>query len=136
MYYDASPENDYTFTINLATSSDGINWTKYIGNPIITPNQTWENGSIGYATIVKDNNVFKLTYSNGVQNGVGMAYSNDGIHWTKDSGNPVFKLSDVTNGWCTKVSYPFSVLIGNDYRIFYSGYGKDSQFHLGVAFWR
>ena len=136
MYYEASPENDYTFNLNLATSSDGIQWTKYNNNPVLIADQTWENGSIGYATIVQINNEYKMTYSTKVQNAVGMAYSNDGIHWTKDKINPVFKLSDASNGWCTKISYPFSVIIGNDYRIYYSGYGKDNQFHLGVAFWK
>lgn len=136
MYYEASPENDYTFNLNLATSSDGIHWTKYENNPILIPDQTWENGSIGYATIVQNENEYKMTYSSNAQNAVGMAYSNDGIHWSKNDTNPVFQLSDVSNGWCTKISYPFSVMINNEYRIYYSGYGNDSQFHLGVAFWK
>lgn len=136
MYYEASPENDYTFNLNLATSSDGINWTKYENNPILIADQIWEEGSIGYATIVQSDNEYKMTYSSNVQNAVGMAYSFDGIHWSKNDANPVFKLSDVSNRWCIKISYPFSVIINNDYRIYYSGYGKDSQFHLGVAFWK
>ncbi len=136
MYYESSPQNDYKFKINIATSTDGIHWEKYGNNPILSPDKTWEDGSIGYATIVYANNEYKMTYGNNTQNAVGMAYSSNGIHWIKDNANPVFKLSDVTNGWCTKISYPFSVLIGNDYRIYYSGIGKDNQFHLGVAFWK
>lgn len=136
MYYDASPENDYKFNINLATSTDGIHWTKYNGNPILSPTQAWEAGSISYATIVQDENGYKMTYGNNVQNGIGMAYSSDGIHWTKDSSNPVFDLSDVSNNWCSKISYPFSVMAGNNYRIYYSGVGSDGQYHLGVALWK
>ena len=136
MYYEASSEKDYKFNLNLATSSDGLHWTKYENNPILIADQTWEEGSIGYATIVQSDNVYKMTYSSNVQNAVGMAYSSDGIHWLKNNANPVFKLSDVSNGWCTKISYPFSVMINNTYRIYYSGYGKDNQFHLGVADWK
>lgn len=137
MYYEASSEFAYTFDINLATSTDGIHWTKYVNNPVVVPNDNWEEGSISYATIVKDGNQYKMTYGNNVQNAVGMAYSTDGIHWTKDASNPVFTLSDVSNGWCTKISYPFSVMAGNDYRIYYSGLGLyDDQYHLGVAFWK
>lgn len=129
-------KNGYTFNINLAISTDGIHWTKYENNPILIPDEPWEEGSIGYATIVQTDNEYKMTYSIGAQNAIGMAYSSDGIHWTKEGANPVFKLSDVSNGWCTKISYPFSVMIGSDYRIYYSGYGKDNQFDLGVAFWK
>ncbi len=136
MYYGASPENDYKFNICLATSTDGVNWIRFDNNPIIAPTEDWENGSIGYATIVKTENGFKMTYSNGSQNKVGMAYSTDGIHWTKEVSNPVFNLSDVANNWCSKISYPFSVQSGNDYRLYYSGLGSDSRFHLGVALWR
>jgi len=136
MYYDASPENDYVFNINLATSVDGIHWTKYENNPILIPDEPWEEESISYATIVQSDNEYKMTYSLGAQDAIGMAYSIDGIRWNKDKANPVFKLSDAVNGWCTKISYPFSVMINNDYRIYYSGYGKDNQFHLGVAFWK
>ncbi len=128
MYYESSPENDYTFNINLATSSDGIHWTKYEDNPIIIPNQNWEEGSIGYATIVQSDNEYKMTYSSNAQNAVGMTYSNDGINWLKNDANPVFKLSDVSNGRCTKINYPFSVIINSDYRIYYSGYIKDISF--------
>ena len=85
---------------------------------------------------MKTDNVYKMTNSSYVLNSVGMAYSNDGIHWSKNDANPVFKLSDVSNGWCSKISYPFSVMIENDYRIYYSGYGKDRQFHLGFAYWK
>ncbi len=136
MYYDASPENNYKFNINLATSTDGIHWTKYSDNPILAPTESWENGSISYATIVQDEDGYKMTYGNNIQTGIGMAYSSDGVHWTKDSSNPVFDLSDVSNNWCTKISYPFSVMSRNDYRIYYSGVGSDGQYHLGVTFWR
>ncbi len=88
MYYEASPENDYTFNLNLATSSDGIHWTKYEDNPILIADQNWEEGSIGYATIVQSDNEYKMTYSSNVQNAVGMTYSNDGINWSKNDANP------------------------------------------------
>lgn len=65
-----------------------------------------------------------------------MAYSNDGIHGSKNDANPVFKLSNVSNGWCSKISYQCSVMIGNDYRIYYSGYVKYPQFHIGFAYWK
>jgi len=134
MYYDASPENEYTFNINLATSSDGIHWTKYKGNPILTANQSWEQGSIEYPTITNYKNRYMMTYTNGLQKAVGAAYSDDGIIWNKESNNPVFTLTNIKNNWCTKISYPYLLRVGNEFRVYYSGYGTDNQFHLAVAF--
>ena len=131
MYYSASPKNSYVFNINLATSQDGINWTKYSGNPILKPTQVWEQGSIGYATVIKDSSGYTMTYSNG-KDGIGLAYSNDGLSWTKDSQNPIFASQDAANNWCTKVNYPYSFKVGNEFRIYYSGLGSDGWYHLGV----
>ena len=134
MYYEASSEFDYTFNINLATSTDGIHWTKYTNNPILLPSQSWEQGSVSYATITNYNNGYMMTYSNRSQTAIGVAYSNDGITWNKDNQNPKFSTQDATGGWCTKTSYPYSLKVGNEYRIYYSGYGSDNQFHIGMAY--
>ena len=121
--------------IGYAESNDGLIWQISDYNPVLTAGQpgSWDDYTVGLGYIFKENGIYKL-YSLGAQNAMGMVYPSDGIHWTKEVTNPVFKLSDVSNGWCTKISYPFSVMNGNDYRIYYSGYGKDNQFHLGVAF--
>ena len=136
MYYDASPEYDYSFNINLATSTDGIHWNKYGNNPILTPTKAWENGSVRYATVVKDSSGYQMIYSNGssddLHSAFGKAYSSDGINWTKDSRNPIFTVNDVANHWCTKISYPYFIKIGNEYRIYYSGAGPDNLYRLGV----
>ena len=134
MYYESSSEFDYTFNINLATSKDGIHWIKYDRNPIIVPSQSWEQGSIGYATITDYNNGYMMTYSNRSQTAIGVAYSNDGITWTKDNQNPKFSTQDAAGSWCTKTCYPYSLKVGNEYRIYYSGYGSDNQFHIGMAY--
>ncbi len=120
--------------IGLATSTDGFNWIKYSDNPILTPNQSWEGGNIGNATVLQTNTEYNKTYYNRNSGIVGMAYSNDGIHLTKDASNPVFSASDFANHGCSKVSYPYSVKIGNNYRLYYTGLGSDGQLHLAVAF--
>ena len=52
--------------IGMATSIDGINWTMYSGNPILTATLPWEGGSIYYPTVIFENNQFKMVYSNAV----------------------------------------------------------------------
>ncbi len=133
MYYDSAPANNYEFVINLATSTDGINWTRYSSNPVLVPNQYWEGNSILYPSIIEVNNSLKMVYGNGVHSAVGMAYSSDGINWTKDQGNPFFTTSDVHNGWTYKVSYPFCVKLNDQYRLYYTGTDYNNVLQLGVA---
>ena len=132
MYYGASPENDYfSFTINLATSTDGIHWTKYSHNPILTPTLSWEANIVRYPTITKDSLGYHMLYSNG-KDAFGIANSTDGVNWTKDNQNPIFKVSDVANQWCSKIAYPHSVKVGDEYRIYYSGMDNAGQFNIGL----
>ncbi len=133
MYYDSAPANNYEFVINLATSADGVNWTRYPYNPIISPDQYWEGNSVRYPSIIEENNSFQMVYGNGAQNAVGMAYSSDGINWNKDHANPFFTLSDVHNGWTSKISYPFYAKFENHYRLYYTGTDYNYLLHIGVA---
>jgi predicted GH43/DUF377 family glycosyl hydrolase len=107
--------------INLATSTDGVNWSRYSGNPILTATQSWEGTGVAFPTAIYENGLFKLLYMNFAGTGFGVATSTDGFHWTKDANNPVFKLSDVSNHWCTKIQYPYWKKFGTQYRLYYSG---------------
>lgn len=122
MYYTGKTElNDHR--IGLAISSDGINWKKYEGNPIIQPSRNWEGSGIYYASIIKENNKFKMVYQNSYNNyisGFGMAYSTDGIIWTKDSNNPIFTETETKNN-CSMILYPNFQKTENEYRIYYTG---------------
>ena len=48
--------------IGLATSSDGINWVRYSGNPILQSSQSWEGTGIYHPAIIKDENIYKMVY--------------------------------------------------------------------------
>jgi len=80
--------------IGYATSTDGINWTKY--GPVIEPGATgtWDDSGTGELSIIKDSNTYKLWYSgyDGVHGRIGYATSNDGINWQKYAGNPVLDI--------------------------------------------
>src|SRR5215831_2362020 len=101
-----------TTAIGLATSSDGITWTRYAANPILTPSPSgWDVGGIGASTgIAFDGSTFSLFYQGlgaaaskvmariessggtieaGVSQQIGLATSTDGVHFTKSAANPV-----------------------------------------------
>ncbi len=88
MYY-----SDYDRHIDLARSPDGIHWTNYPHNPVLTVNQAWEV-MIMQESVLKIGRLWLMWYSTyeGKPRVTGMATSQDGIHWTKYGCNPVLPL--------------------------------------------
>jgi hypothetical protein len=102
-FYGHNP--DYT-AIGYATSSDGINWTKYAKNPVLLPGPpgSWDAGICG-PTVIKDYDAppserYKMWYTGlkielkgyiSVTWNICYATSPDGINWKKYPGNPVLK---------------------------------------------
>lgn len=129
--------------IGLATSSDGINWTKW-QDPVLSPDQIWEEGHICSPTVAYYDGKFRMWYGGGkatgkgqgfcAQKAIGYALSTDGVHWIKfdaagnssDSGSNVMPVLTASQNWETGViSYP-SVLVEKSldrwiYKMWYTG---------------
>ena len=83
--------------VGYATSSDGVNWTKYPANPVFGPAASgWDSTEILSPSVFIDvNGRFHMWYVGSNQaagssgNGLGYAYSDDFINWTRGSSNPV-----------------------------------------------
>ena len=71
--------DDHTWLTGHATSTDGINWTKDPGNPVLIEEQTWETcgteTDIDYGGVIKEDTTFKTWYTgyNGTQVRLGLA---------------------------------------------------------------
>ncbi len=78
-------------------------WTKYEGNPVITPGDwgAWDDGGYSEAAPRYHEGVYHLVYG-GTKSykleSLGYAYSFDGINWQKYSANPVVPLGRVPDG--------------------------------------
>jgi len=132
LYY--SGMNSPYVDIRLATSADGINWTKYSGNPILTYDKTWEGMGIYYPTVYQKNNEYAMIFMNGSGTGFGKATSPDGINWTKDESNPFFTKYDTHNNWgLGKIAYPNFIRVNTQDRIYYSGYPYEPPFSIGFV---
>ena len=117
------------YNIGLATSTDGLHWERFSGNPILTNTESWEANGVYYATVVREDNQFKMIYMNSSGTGFGFAYSSDGMNWTKDISNPFFTRENTANGWAhSKIAYPNLIKTENDSRIYYSGIGTPGEF--------
>ena len=110
-------------TLGLATSPDGITWTKYPGNPVLTATVGWEGEWLGHPHVVKDGSTYKMWYGPGDEK-VGYAWSSDGIHWTKYAENPI--LEGTPGTWDEDgIAAPFVIRFGfNDYRMWYQSGGQ------------
>jgi predicted GH43/DUF377 family glycosyl hydrolase len=123
--------------IGYATSTDGINWTKYGSAPVMTPGSAgaWD-AYLWEARVIKDGETYKMWYQ-GATTGAGpfktgYATSPDGITWTKYSGNPV--LSGTTGKWDQDYAGIRSVIkIGNTYHAWYEANTGSAKFAVGYA---
>lgn len=114
----------------LATSPDGIQWTKYSGNPVLKADQAWEGTAIYAPSVIYDNGQYKMVYMTLNADAFGAAYSTDLIHWTKKTTGPIFKSSQLK--WCSRIAYPFLAKFNGQYRLYYSG-GTTSELDLALA---
>lgn len=119
-------------SIGLATSSDGISFTKSSSNPVIAPTSGWESAQITEMSVLYENGTFTMWYSASDTSSyrIGRATSPDGTRWTRDSANPVLNLG---SGWeNTYVEIPSVIKIGRMYYMFYGGYDRAAR-SVGLA---
>lgn len=67
-------------------SADSNQWTKYPGNPILSPTPgAWDSGGTTAPVVLYDGVTYRMWYDGGqaTVNGIGFANSTDGIHWKK-----------------------------------------------------
>jgi len=91
MYYTEADvgENDRVY---LATSGDGINWSKHGMVIDVGAADSWEPDRVGRPAVLYEEGEFRMWYDGqifGVARHVGYATSPDGTNWTKYAGNPI-----------------------------------------------
>lgn len=136
--------------ICYATSVDGVNWSKYAGNPVMDVSYTggWDSLGVETISILVDSTAplgerYKMWYAgqyfNSYRYDIGYAYSPDGISWTKHP-NPVMAVgtaSEWDNGF---LEGPSVIKDGSIYKMWYCGYdatpdasGTDGKANVGYA---
>jgi hypothetical protein len=110
----------------MATSQDGINWTKYSNHPLLTPDRF---GGWGGAIILNDG-IFNLWHATeDDMSGLKYKWSTDGISWTDGPSNLVITPSNepATADSLTVGDSVSGYLDGNSFRIMYSGFNPNFQ---------
>lgn len=96
MYYSIPPQQgnpESGWNIGIAESRDLIHWNK-VGEITPAPGTEYEKkGLCAPGALVKDGqvNLFYQTYGNGKKDAICHAVSNDGIHFERNSTNPIFR---------------------------------------------
>jgi len=123
--------------IGLATSLDGIVWTKDSINPVINSIESWEAKGIYPQSIIKDSTTFLMWYGglNSIFSGrTGFATSLDGTVWTKHPNNPILNLGS-SGEWDEKNAFVGSViLIDTTYHMWYDNSNASSYGSIGYAY--
>ena len=133
--------------IQYYTSTDGMNWTIQAWDILNDRNpnllQAWEVGPgpqyPGEISpyVFKVNNTYVMTYSGGTTNnnqGIGIAYSGDGINFTKSSTNPIFSIADGV-AWRLDRNYNSYMMLDDGlWRMYFQGTSaEDGVYAIGMA---
>jgi predicted GH43/DUF377 family glycosyl hydrolase len=127
MYFGANTSSSAA-SIGMATSSDGIHWTKR-EQPVLsgTPG-TWNAYAVYHPSVYFDGDKYYMWYT-ASPSGVGLATSTDGIAWTNDVNNPILTAS--STGWDSQIVGASSVVkIGATFYMFYLGTADIGRNHL------
>ena len=84
--------------IGLATSADGRSWTKH-GDPVLEtgPRGSWDERGVADPYVFRSGNAFYMYYlgqDRARRQRLGVATSDDGVHWRKLRAGPVLELGE------------------------------------------
>ncbi|RMG28996.1 MAG: T9SS C-terminal target domain-containing protein [Methanobacteriota archaeon] len=135
--------------LGMATSPDGINWTKYDdptttdppyaeSDPVIHigPPGSYDAGVAWEAKVLPTANGWEMFYSSfpdsaNAYGSICYATSNDGIHWVKSPNNPIYEPSQPWEQYV--VLSPSIIMIDNTYFMYYTGQPGVTTAQIGLA---
>jgi beta-1,2-mannobiose phosphorylase / 1,2-beta-oligomannan phosphorylase len=123
--------------IGHATSTDGLQWTKHPGNPVLVPvpGSAWEQERVTAAQIIPLEGwyyAFYIGFRDVDHAQIGLARSKDGItHWIRHPENPIVRPTP--DGWDADACYkPYALYSEGQWRLWYNGRHKALE-QIGLA---
>jgi uncharacterized repeat protein (TIGR01451 family) len=114
--------------VGYATSSDGISWTKYAGNPVFN-DPTWANGNTENWGVIKVGSDYLMWYSDlSAPRESGIAVSTDLINWTPYTPGPIFATNGIPGDKRYSQYCPFTFKYGADYYALVPSYDSSSNY--------
>ncbi|MDB9375933.1 glycosyl hydrolase [Nodularia sphaerocarpa] len=142
-YHTLNPEKG--FLVGLAVSTDGLHWEK-VGQILgAGESGSFDERGIGTRHVLKINGEYLMFYE-GVNNSgyhsIGLAISEDGIHWQKDTDVPIFSHAEKGSGYWDARAIGTPCVVPMDdgsFRMYYIGANEgghdelSSQHQIGLA---
>jgi predicted GH43/DUF377 family glycosyl hydrolase len=134
-------------SIGLATSTDGINWTKYDdplttdppyagSDPVLVPTPgRWDSQVVYHPNVILNDSTYEMWYvamGNMIGQNVGYATSSDGINWDKDTSNPVMEIGSAGSFDDFRLLTPCIILENDIYKMWYTG-SDNITWRIGYA---
>jgi beta-1,2-mannobiose phosphorylase / 1,2-beta-oligomannan phosphorylase len=126
MWYNAISDEGH-MTIAYATSSDGLVWEKYAGNPVFDLGP--EAGPY-YPAILKLEDTYMMWFS---FEGISLAISPDGITWTMHPDNPVLSAGEEGEWDGESVLEPSVYFDGRIFHMWFTGSSGPFEEKIGYA---
>jgi predicted GH43/DUF377 family glycosyl hydrolase len=123
MWYSGAPSSNsstsrgYPVAIDFATSPDGIHWSKYMGNPVLT-GDGWPAGA-DTPSVVRINQTYVMAFGTSY---ITYATSIDGIHWNWGH-TDLLTGTNIPSNWEGSVIDPSIVITNTSMMLWYAGTG-------------
>ena len=141
MWYNGRTDDRFTGSIGLATSKDGVRWTKQNnGDPVFDhgPRGTFDSTKVDHPAVLRFDGKFHVWYTAGDDSSrytIGYATSPDGIHWTRENNaRPVLGPGEPGQFDDQVVLHP--AVVRDDSGLlymWYNGVGPQKSFRVGHA---
>ncbi len=130
--------------IGLGYSPDGISWSLY-GKALPRGNDgphgntdDWDSSYTTFGTILKEaDGKWHMWYSGGQKDsndGIGYAYSSDGLNWVRDASNPIMHQNDGIPWRANRTYTPVVMEDSGVYKMWFSGVNADeTNYAIGYA---
>jgi predicted GH43/DUF377 family glycosyl hydrolase len=124
--------------IGYAKSSNGRDWNRVSGEPVISSDSDWEKVAVMCPHVIWDGKakLFHMWYSGGEQyepDAIGYATSPDGIRWKKLLTNPIFRPNPDMSWEKCKVAACQVIKHSGWYYMFYVGFHDVHLAQIGIA---
>jgi predicted GH43/DUF377 family glycosyl hydrolase len=128
--------------VGLATSSDGINWIKYSGNPVFTTgsDSSWDDFRVIMGSIIVKDNTYHMWYAGNdgtkgtyfYRANIGYATSTDsGVTWIKHP-FPVLEGGSAGEWDDYSVNNPWVIMENDTFKMWFDGY-RQTTANIGYA---
>jgi len=111
--------------IGIARSEDGIRFERFWKEPVLVPEMDFEKESVMNPFVLYENGKYRMWYAAGETyepDVICYAESDDGIHWEKYAGNPMFACAPENEYEQNRIGAVQILKEADGYLMFYIGY--------------